>query len=233
MLRALVAALLLANLSFFAWTHGWLEGVGVAGPRNDREVGAARPQVRPDSLRIVTVEAARAAAAASAAASATAAASALSCLQAGPFGAAETASVVAALKSLTPPIAETLWTDVSTERPGRWAVYMGRYANAEALARKEDELRRRHLDFEEVKAGLLAPGLSLGRYDARQKADDALGALGQQGIHTARVVLELAPVPLHTLRVDRADKALAARLSALKGEPFGPGFTACARPAAG
>ena len=37
MLRALIAALLLANLAFFAWTQGWLDSVVGVRSIGDRE----------------------------------------------------------------------------------------------------------------------------------------------------------------------------------------------------
>lgn len=59
MLRALVALLVLANLGFFAWSHGWLDTV--LGPsRTDREPQRLAAQVRPDQVQILRPPAAAA-----------------------------------------------------------------------------------------------------------------------------------------------------------------------------
>jgi hypothetical protein len=106
---------------------------------------------------------------------------------------------------------------------------MGKYPNRDALAKKEDELKRRKVDFDEVSTPAeLDMGLSLGHFDERPAADAALAQLAQQGIHTARIVELKAPTRVHLLRVDKADAALAAKLAALKGDALGQGFAPCA-----
>jgi len=217
MLRALIVLLLLANLAFFAWTEGWLDGVVGVRSIGDREPERLRRQVRPELIRILPPGASAAAASAAPVLAQTEPATA--CLEAGPFGATELRAAQAGS-----------WVTLSTDLPGSWIVYMGRYANPEALARKEDELKRRGVPYEELRnPPALVPGLALGRFDALPGATRALERLVQLDVRSARVV-ELAPAASrHLLRVDKADAALAARLVALRADALGSGFAACAR----
>jgi hypothetical protein len=216
--RALIALLLLANLAFFAWTQGWLDAVVGVRSIGDREPERLQRQVRPELIRILPASAASALAPV-----------ALACLEAGPFAEAELAAVQAAAQAALP---AGSWVTVRSEQPGSWLVYMGRYPNREALAKKEDELKRRKAAYEEVREPpALVPGLSLGRFEQRAAANAALEQFTLQGIRSARVV-ELAPASMrHLLRIERADAALSTRLAALKADALGRGFTACAKAA--
>ena len=116
------------------------------------------------------------------------------------------------------------------DRPGAWIVYLGTYANRAALRSKEDELKRRQLSYEEVRDNpVLEPGLSLGRFDQRASATQAVDRLAQQGVRGARVVELTATSSTQWLRVDRADPALAATLLTMKSETFGRTFVPCAK----
>lgn len=220
MLRALIVLLLLANALFFAWTQGWLDGVVGVRSIGDREPERMQRQVRPELIRILPPDAASNPASAASAASAAASDPVnTSCLETGPYGDAELSAVQAAAQGALP---AGSWIMARNEQPGQWIVYMGRYATREALVKKEDELKRRRLKYEELRVpSALTPGLSLGRYEQRPAALQALERFSEQGIRTARVV-ELSPaVPRHVLRVERADAALAARLAALRScEPI-------------
>jgi hypothetical protein len=221
-LRALVVLLLLANLAFYAWTQGWLDEVVGTRSIGDREPERLTRQVRPELVRILPPSAASAAAASVAAASA-----ASTCLEAGPLDDAGLPAAQAAAQTSLP---SGSWVMTKVEQPGSWMIYMGRFADREALDKKIDEIKRRKLPYEEIQGNpALAPGLSIGRFDSRAGADKALEQFAQQGVRTARVV-ELAPVTSrHWLRVEKADAALAARLSAMKVEAFGAGFGPCAK----
>ncbi len=222
MLRALVLALLIANLGFWAWTQGWLDNVVGVRAGGDREPERLARQVKPDTVRILPP-------AAASAASAAAAPAPLACLEAGPFTPAEATAAEAALKAALPTLPAGRWTDIPTDKPGSWIVYMGKYATNDNLTKKEDELKRRRVDYTEIRdLPGLAPGLSLGRYDTHAAADAALAAFTQQGIRTAKVVEATAPSVSHVLRVDQADAALAAQIGVLKADAFGKGFAACA-----
>ena len=218
MLRAFVAALLVANLAFFAWSQGWLDAVVGARSIGDREPERLLRQVHPELVRVLS---------AGDAASAAAAAPPFACVEAGPFTDAEAAAAQASAQAALPGAA---LSDVKTEQAGTWMVYMGRYADREALTKKEDEIKRRKLEYEELRDHpTLSPGLSLGRFDTRAAANNALEQFTQQGIRTARVV-EFKPASnSHLLRIERADAALAAQAGALKLTALGnKGFAACA-----
>jgi hypothetical protein len=215
MLRALVALLLLANLAFYAWTQGWADSVVGIPARGDREPERLARQVRPESLKILP-------------ASAALAPPPVACLEAGPFADAALPAVEAAAQAALP---GGSWATANTEVAATWIVYMGKFPNREIQARKEEELKRRNVAFEAVQGHpALEPGLSIGRFDSRAAADQALEAFNQQGVRTAKVV-ELTPaVTQHWLRVDKAEPALVAQLRALRGPPWGPGFAPCTRP---
>jgi len=219
-IRALVAALLLANLVFYVWTQGWLDGVVGVHAAGDREPERLARQVRPEVVRILTPQAV--------AAAASAAEARLACLEAGPFDAGRIAAAESALSSTLP---SGTWTRSIIEQPARWIVYMGRYASRDAMKKKEDELTRLKVAFEEVTgAAELEPGLTLGRFTNRDAADTTLAQLVQRGIHTGKVLEVAKPATLSMLRVERADPELAAKVAGLKLDALGKGFVACARP---
>lgn len=228
MLRTFVLLLALANLLFFAWTHGWLDGVTGLKPQADREPERLSRQVNAERIVVLPPGAASAAAAPRAPEPAPSAPQRGACLEAGPFATGASVSAVAALQALQPPLPPGSWVDVTVERPGRWMVYMGRYPNREAMAKKEEELRRTRVSFEEVREpGEWTMGFSLGRYDDRAAAEQALEQAGQRGVRSARVVELAAPATLHMLRAENADAALAERLSTLRSPALGRGFVAC------
>ena len=222
MLRVLIIALVLANLAFWSWTQGWLDGVVGVRASGDREPERLARQVRPESVLILPPS------------TATGTASepepdASACLEAGPFSDTDIAAAKAAALAAAPTVR---LADVKTEQPGTWIVYMGKYADRATLAAKEDELKRRKVAYEEVAsapppAPALSPGLSLGRFDDKASADKALAEFTRLGVRTAKVVETAAPSVSHRLRVDQADAVLAARLGALNDTALGKGFTAC------
>jgi hypothetical protein len=220
MLRLLVAALLLANLVFYAWTQGWLDDVAGARAIGDREPERMARQVRPELIRVLPPQSA-----ASAVAKAT-------CLEAGPFAVDEIGGADAALQAALPAELRGGVATVKLDKPGQWIVYMGKYPNRDTLQKKIDELKRRNVKYDEVRSPpSLDSGLSLGRFDDRAGAERALAQFGQQGIHTARVV-EISPAgATFVLRAAAADSALAARLSGLKADALGKGFAECAKAA--
>jgi hypothetical protein len=218
MLRGLVILLLLANFAFFAWTQGWLDTVVGTRAIGDREPERMARQVRPELVRILP---------AGSGSDATPAAAALACLEAGPISEANLAAAQAAAQAALP---SGSWSVARTEQPGTWIIYLGRFANAEALSKKVDEIKRRKLPYEEVRGNAaLEPGLSIGRFEDRAAADKALEQFAQQGVRTARVV-ELNPAATRIwLRIEKADAALASKVSAMKADAFGSAFVACTK----
>jgi hypothetical protein len=226
MLQRAALLLLIANLLFFAWTQGWLDGITGMRSQGDREPERLARQVRPESVRILSPS--EAIPSSSSSSTPEAVAEPLACLEAGPFATGASVSAIAALQTAQPAIPAGSWTDVKVERSGSWMLYMGRYPNRDALAKKEEELRRTRVTFEEVKSPPeYELGFSLGRYDQRAAAEKALEQLNQRGVRTARVVELAAPATLHLLRVEKADKTLAERLLALRSDALGRGFVPC------
>jgi hypothetical protein len=228
MMRALIALLLLANLAFFAWTQGWLDSVVGIRSIGDREPERLLRQVRPELIRILPP-----ASGANEAAPALATTSSAdgTCLEAGPFTDTELTAAQATLQTALPAGA---WAVVKVEPPGAWMVYMGRYASTSLLTKKEDELKRRKIAYDEVaEPRSLVPGLSLGRFAQRPAAVAALDQFARQGIQTARVVEVEPPASRTLLRVAGADAALAEQLLANRGEALGKGFALCATPPVG
>ena len=211
-------ALALANLGFYAWTQGWLDTLTGVRANGDREPERLARQVRPETVQILSPAVASAALAAAAPGPA--------CLEAGPFSPTEIAAAEAAVQAALP---AGSWAQTRTERPGVWIVYMGKYPNPEALARKKEELQRIKVDFDELPdASELAPGLAIGRFDERAKAEQGLAQFAQRGVRSARVVELQAASITHLLRVDHADAALAEKVRALKEGALGKGFAVCA-----
>lgn len=214
MLRALVALLLLANAAVFAWSQGWFGAAGRARSDGTEAAARAKREIRPQSVVILSPTSARAAAAA------------LACLEAGPFSAAQLAAAESVLQPLLPPGS---WTDVRTDRPPVWIVYMGKYETPELMVRKQAEVGRTRIDFEELRnAPDLEPGLALGRFDSREAAERALAQYTQRGLRSARVVELTPPTSSHMLRIERAGSAVLAQATALRNDALGNGFAACA-----
>lgn len=232
MLRALVAVLLLANLAFWAWSAGTLEGIGL-GPARERDPARLTQQVQPDAVRVLPPNAAVAAlSAASAASAAQGSGAALACLEAGPFApttidAAERALAAAALP-------EGLWLRTNHELAAQFAVVLGPFGNRDALLKKREELSRLRVPLEPLDLpgdgpGTSAqPGFALGRYDNADAAQAALAGFSQRGVRTARVTLLRPASSESRLRVDAATPVQAAQLRALSGAALAGGFAPCA-----
>lgn len=230
MLRLLVLLLVGANLLFFAWTQGWLDELTGLRPHPEREPERLARQVHPERITVLPPGAASAAAIAAppAAASAASAPQRGACLEAGPFAEAALASAIAALQSVQPPLPPGSWVDVKSERAGSWMIYMGRFPNREVLAKKEEEIKRTRVGYQEVSTPAeYTMGFSFGQFDDRAAAERGLEQLGQRGVRSARIVELAAPIGQHLLRADNADPALAAQLGALRLAALGRGFLPC------
>lgn len=148
----------------------------------------------------------------------------LECLQAGLFDERQAAVLRQALASTLPP--QVNWKLESGMEPARWIVYMGRYADAEAVNKKRLQLRSLNIRFEPLTNPALAPGLSLGGYPTEAAATEALSELSGRGVRTARVLQERPETRGQWLKVPQADAALKERLAtyktALAGKPLRP-----------
>ncbi len=218
MLRLLVLLLMLANGGYFAWSQGLLRPYGFA-PAQQSEPARMNQQLNPQAMRILLPEEAKKGDAMAAAAQ-----KPLECLQAGLFDDSETLALRTKLEGSLP---KDAWALEAVVEPARWIIYMGKYPNADAVAKKRAELASLNLRFEAVNNPALAFGLSLGGFESQTAADAALAAFSKRGVRTAKVVQERAEVRGTLLRLAAVDDAIKARLDDLKPSLAGKALRAC------
>lgn len=239
MLRFLVLVLLLANAGYYAWSQGLLQSWGLA-PVQQAEPQRLQQQIQPEALRIVGAkapppvvapasgtEAAESPASAEPASTASvpvaSAPSAGECLQAGVFDEEQ----ADALRRAAAALPQGSWSLQRTTIAGRWMVYMGRFADGDALAKKRAELREIGVPFDRPNNASLEPGLSLGRFSTEDAAQRGLSNLAAKGVRTARVVQERPDAPGFMLRLPAVDEALRAQVEALRPALAGKTLRPC------
>lgn len=239
MLRFLVLVLLLANAGYYAWSQGLLQAWGLA-PAQQAEPQRLQQQIQPEALRIVGAkapppvaapasgkEAAESPATAEPASTASvpvaAAPSAGECLQAGVFDEEQ----ADALRRAAAALPQGSWSLQRTTIAGRWMVYMGRFADSDALAKKRAELREIGVPFDRPNNASLEPGLSLGRFSTEDAAQRGLSNLAAKGVRTARVVQERPDAPGFMLRLPTVDEALRTQVEALRPALAGKTLRPC------
>lgn len=221
MLRIAVFILLLANASYFAWSQGLLASLGWA-PQQHSEPERLRQQLRPEALQLLPPAeptAPQPEPATAAAPTAPAATGPAQCLQAGIYDEDQSDALRRALALQLP---DGSWNITPTTTPGRWMVYMGKFADSQALEKKRAELRTRKLDHDRA-GGVLEPGLSLGRFASEEAATRELTQLVRQGVRSARVVQERPDKHGFVLRLPAATPALRQQVEALpmiSGKPL-------------
>jgi hypothetical protein len=218
-LRLLVGILLLANALFFAWSQGLLRAYGFA-PIQQNEPQRVGQQIRPEAVQILSASELK-----GEEAQAQADLAPKECLQAGPFDEVQVAALRHALESLP----AGSWQLNEMKQSARWLVYMGKFANEQALEKKRLELANMNLNLkvETVAEPALSLGISLGGFDSLADANAELGRLNQRGIRTARVVQEREEATQHTLKVPAATVATKASLEGLKSELAGKSLRKC------
>lgn len=221
MLRLLVLALLLANAGYFAWTQGLLADYGFA-PTVQAEPQRLSQQIRPEAMRLLTSTDARQLESPGTAASTSSPAP--ECLQAGLFTPEQTIALRFGLESSLP---IGSWSLENSSEPGRWIVYMGKYANEEALAKKRAELRGMGVSFEPLNNPALGPGLSLGHFSSQAEAERELARIATRGVRTAKVVQEQSEIRGQLLKLPAVDAPLMAKLELLKPQLAGKALRPC------
>lgn len=243
MIGRLVLLLLAANLGWFAWSQGWLRALGLA-PQSVAEPQRLERQLRPDAMTLrplgsasasavpappaaadagVPAPAAQGAAPADSASAPSSADAGGTCLQAGVFDDRQVATVRKAAASLP----AGSWRIDEVQLPGRWMVYIGKLADAGAVASKRAELRELGIDTDRPGAAL-EPGLSLGRFSTEDAAQRGLDNLARKGVRTARVVQERRDAPGHVLRLPQASDSLRQQAAgALRGALAGRELQRC------
>jgi hypothetical protein len=218
MLRFFVLLLLLANGAYFAWAQGHLASLGFAPPQQS-EPQRLQNQIKPDAIRLLSnTEAKRVEALAS-----TPAAKAPECLQTALLSDKQASAVREAAASLP----ANAWRLEEATEPARWIVYMGKYANAEALAKKKAELRELSVAFESLKNPSLEPGLSLGGYLSQSQANESVANLARRGVRTAKVVQELPERKGQMLKLPSVDDSLRSQLDGIKSAVGAAGLVVC------
>jgi hypothetical protein len=217
MLRLFVLLLLLANGIYFAWSQGHLRAWDFA-PAQQTEPQRIAQQLRPENVRILKAgEASRAEVAPPVAAPpppvVAVATQPAECYQAGLFDDTQANAVRRALETSLP---AGSWQLESAVEPARWIVYMGKYPNAETVAKKRQELAALNLKLEPLNSASLEPGLSLGGFDTQAAANTALANLSKRGVRTAQVVRERSEVRGSLLRLAAVDDALKAKFDEIR-----------------
>lgn len=235
MLRLLVLLLVLANVGHYAWEQGLLAPIGLA-PVRQTEPQRVAEQIRPEALRLLPTSESRKPdgsagnpapsnlAANPALPASAAAASAAQCLQAGLYNEEQTTALRTRLQAELP---AGSWVLESSVEPARWLIYMGKYANADMLAKKRNELRARRISFEALDNPALEPGLSLGSFASQAEAEAELTRAAGLGVKTARVVQSRPELRGQRLRLAAVDSVLRSKLDSLKGDLLGKTLQAC------
>lgn len=213
MLRLSVLILLLLNLAYLAWSQGALRAYGL-GPIPPSEPQRLERQLHPEQVRLLSREEGR---------QAEALARQMRCMQAGPFNEKQMAALLTALA----PWPLGSWRVEGAVIPPRWLVYVGRFDDPAALARRRTELTAQALSGEPTAAPELSPGLSLGYYPTQDQAQQALAGITSRGVRDARVVQESTPGRGTRLVLPFMDEALRSRLDALSPALAGKALRPC------
>jgi hypothetical protein len=218
MLRFFVLLLLLANGAYFAWAGGHLVNLGFA-PVPQTEPQRLQAQIKPEAIRLLnSTEARRVEALASAPPP-----KATECLQSTVLTEAQASAVRASAASLP----TGAWSLDNATEPARWIVYMGKYSDAAALAKKKTELRELSIAFESLKNASMEPGLSLGAYPTQAQANESMANFARRGVRTAKVVQELPERRGQRLMLPAVDDGLRNQLDGIKSLLGAAGLTAC------
>lgn len=217
-MRLLLLALILANSLYFAWSHRLLEGLGFA-PAEQSEPRRVAQQIEPDAIRILAPAEFK-----NLEDKVSADAAPKECLQAGPLDEARSSTLRTLLESALP---AGSWVLDASAQSARWVVYMGKFANADALTKKRAEIAAMNLKTESLSNPALEPGLSLGGFDTQSEADAYLVKLGQRGIRTARVLQEREPSVAYQLKLPVVSEAVKTHLPEVRNALGGVALRSC------
>lgn len=245
MLKSLAAALVLANVGYLAWSHGWLYQVGMLpSPLPHTEPARMAQQLRAESIEFIrepktsappaspaetkpsapeappetdttppgnqTTAPDQAPPAAPGAALGTDAAR---CAQLStPLSERQFSSLRMALTDVLP---DSAWTVSTSVQPARWIVYSGKFASTDTLAARKAELRQLQVEFRDVTAANLQPGLAMGTYSTEAGAQQALRDVSKSGVKGAKVVIERPEATLYTFKLPEATDAIQTRFKQL------------------
>lgn len=242
MLRSLAIVLVLANVVYMAWTHGWLYQAGLLpAPWPLTEPGRIDQQLQPDHIKVLreprqpvtpasTPEQAESKPPALAEPTAaqttppgtqapaedkpgTPLTVAERCMQlSGALNERQFATLRAALTGALP---DSAWTVSTSVQAARWIVYSGKFASTDSLAARKLELKAMQVEFRDVSAANLQPGLAMGTYSTETGAQQALRDVTKAGVKGAKVTIERPEATLYTFKLPDATDALQARFKLL------------------
>lgn len=216
MMRVLALALVLANLVYASWIQGWLAPLGWA-PTVQQESFRLDQQLQPQRIRVLTPEEVRKVEALNLARPP-------ECLQSTVVSSSVAGALRQQLEGRWP---QDSWTLREVPDPARWLVYMGPYADKEALARKKGELRTLKIGFDVPRDSRWEPGLVLSTHTSEEAAKNTLTELVQRGVRTARVVREHADGVAFVLVLAAVDDAQRTRLGEVASLLAGGTLGAC------
>lgn len=242
MLRILAIFLVLANLSYMAWTHGWLYHAGLLpAPWPLTEPGRVAQQLRAEYIDIrhepktpgtpistsVQAEPAQPLVSAEPLAADTSSPNtqppadkqqgsalvAARCLQlSGTLNERQFASLRTAMTDTLP---DNAWTVSTSVQAARWIVYSGKLAGVDALAARKVELKLMQVEFRDVSVANLQPGLAMGTYSTEASAQQALRDVTKAGVKGAKVVIERPEATLYTVKLPDATDTIQTRIKRL------------------
>lgn len=225
MLRLFALVMLLANAGYFAWSQGHLRPLGW-GPVEQREPERLAQQLAPDKLRLEGGAPAPASSNPSPATPSTAAsAESTTCLSVAGLGPAQASAVTTALTSAE--LDNSRWALDESVLPERWIVYVGKFPSVDLLNRKKTELRSLRVEFRDVNAPALQPGLALGTYSTEAAAQTALQELGRAGVRSGKVTKEREEQRSVAVRLQALTDAERTRIEPLVLQAAGKPLTAC------
>jgi hypothetical protein len=231
MLRIVAILLLLANGAYFAWTSGWLAGIGLP-PAQQREPERLNTQIDPGTLRLLNGDRTEGTSATTAQAPASrapdaapvATAPAQACWQAAGFTPPQAEVLRSALARID--LASDQWQLNESRSSGRWVVFMGRY-NDEQMAKKKTELRELKIEFREVNLPSTGPGLALGTFSSEEAVQQALKDVAKKGVRTARSAVERPETVVMTLRLPAITEAQRVNIEGLGEALAGKKLQSC------
>lgn len=221
MLRLFALVMLLANAGYFAWSQGHLRPLGW-GPVEQREPERLAQQLAADKLRL---EGAPPPPATPSPAPAAPPTEATTCHVLAGLSAEQVSAVTAALGGAD--LDNSRWTLDESVLPERWIVYVGKFPSVDLLNRKKTELRSLRVEFRDVNAPALQPGLALGTYSTEAAAQTALQELGRAGVRSGKVTKEREEQRSVAVRLPALTDAERSRLEPLVAQAAGKPLATC------
>lgn len=218
MLRLFVLVLLLANGLYYVWSEGWLRSLGY-GAVPQSEPQRVAQQILPAAVQVLSTSEIK-----RVDAQVQSDLAPKECLQTGPLDEVQVTALRKVLENGWP---AGSWQFDSVTLPEHWIVYMGKFANDEALAKKRGELAAMNIAPRTVDNPALELGISLGGFDTEAAASAELARLSGRGIRTAKVVLERAEGQRSVLRLPAVSEAMKPQINALGPALDGKSLASC------